>query len=1407
MRNLKKILALALALVMSMSLMATANAFSDDEDITGTYKTAVDVLSGLKVFQGYDDGSFQPKGPITRAEVAAIIYRIVTGDVNDTQKDIYADYNKFDDVKSTSWYAGYVNFCANAEYIKGYDATHFGPNDPVTGYQALAMILRALGYDKNGEFTGTNWTIQTAAVGESQGITKNITAGTLNTPATREVVAEILFQAIMVPKATYTPAFGYQTVVNGKENTSLGWDTFELENVVGVVTANEYADLYDTEAMAEGKTRLDVDGEDYTIDYATDLTNIGMAYDVYLYEGGTVLTIADAGNTVFETGEGTAVNKSNTGMKLDEDVTEYFVNFDNGMQDSAEVAEYFEIEYVKTGTQNEAAPVYKTVKYRVGAELDKDDLAVLKTSVATLIRIEDEGSSFNYKDSDVVELNDVHYYACEFRYGRNYEEDEINYDSWKGFSNKYLTNDNKIATADVTASDNGEWLKVIDNDNDGVADVVLLTEFVMSAIDRISSSGTYYLSNLEERVDAAAFDDEEIDEDDIKTEDELAVGDVVIYTLIDGNYYVDLAEIATETVDKKGINSKTETMTCDGVDYIQSHIGYTTETYYHDVTDAHTEVTYDLYLDHFGYVRLFIESDYDTFMLLTDGWYEDDRRVETFQAMYWNVEAGEEERIDVVDNDGNFFYDDTILGDEETWGNLKGADVTYLSADPANWPDTYATNIAGYAETADGYDLRNVESSAERIDYEVQGIEVDKNTDLDDREFTGFYHNTRDLVYNTRIQTGTSTQYYLVTRSADGDTANGWNVDDVITWTGYANAPDEAVLADRADVVAYAVTRASRTENSDYYVADVVVFETLAADDYSTYFVYEDNNWHTEHVWVIGYDENGEIESELQVDVERQFWNITRDIDFYEIDEDGNVRAIDSADPDVKGEYAAKNIYAGEANTSWDLEPEDYIQVRGTAAGTLYVQTAPIYYIVLDTDGDYNVYELARDDVANGHDMIVFTDSGNNVKYAIDVTLSYRETAAGNDFSAGKAWDTLYNAIVLDATVVLDATTQPTVSVGAVEDTDNNLVIDLTYAQFETYANANDEVPVTIVPAAGNSINIEGSKDWSNGALTTNVKIDATTGTGKVIVASKGTETDGTGNVKYYTVTVNVTEADGKKDLTSTKTDVVSVEDGITNVDGIIYLKKTNMSVSDFMQLFETNSMAADPIAWTFTNAAGSSDDAGFDFDYSQTLTNITDIKAVVTAEDGTTATYELGYKVDVTGGTIGGKTSVYVVKGDDVHVDLTGPSEYTVNNGAKVTVADYTEGFDVTNITEDTTIAVTELASIAVTVVDGRDKQPGDIWDFYFGTTGTTVTNAGVPSGENWYGVTLTMAHDTWGDDDPRTFTFKVEGATCTSFDVETENGGSVTGSATSGAKKVSHNFVLDNVVGPVTITIIDVK
>ncbi len=45
---------------------------------------AAEVLTNLKVMQGYDDGSFLPQRNITRAQVATLIYRAATGDVTDS---------------------------------------------------------------------------------------------------------------------------------------------------------------------------------------------------------------------------------------------------------------------------------------------------------------------------------------------------------------------------------------------------------------------------------------------------------------------------------------------------------------------------------------------------------------------------------------------------------------------------------------------------------------------------------------------------------------------------------------------------------------------------------------------------------------------------------------------------------------------------------------------------------------------------------------------------------------------------------------------------------------------------------------------------------------------------------------------------------------------------------------------------------------------------------------------------------------------------------------------------------------------------------------------------------------------------------------------------------------------------
>ena len=810
MRNLKKILALVLALVMSFSLMATANAFTDDEKITDTYETAVTVLSGLKVFQGYDDGTFQPQGPITRAEVAAIIYRIVTGDVADTQVGIYADYNKFDDVKSTSWYAGYVNFCANAEYIKGYDAKTFGPNDPVTGYQALAMILRALGYDKNGEFTGASWQVQTAAVGENRGITKNISAGTLGTAATREVVAEILFRAILVEKVNYTPAFGYQL-----DDTSIGWDTFELEEIEGVVIANEYADLYGTEPLKAGRTEMDVDGETYSLAYTTTFDDIGEARYAYVTEGKNVLAIGDAGNTVFETGAEADIATASkfekvTGLERTTD-TEQFINFEGG---NTYEASDWRIEYVvdfsKTedwtdkdgadlvkangGSYNDNKDTYtKTIK--VGGKLTSTDLSLIKGIFAA---------------SDEADEND---FIGEVYVGTQSSTDISDEISYKQFVDKYVvTDENAVA---IDENENGNWLKAIDNDGDGEADVVLQVIYTVAGVQKVAKDGTITLSCEDDTFDNDDALNEITDDNDVVTEDELAEGDIVYYALIDGNAYTYKAEVVTAKIDKVNRNTLTATTT-DGDEYVESgvHEHSSWDEIVSGVRNLAGDVNYDLYLDRFGYLAAFTESDNNAgFVLLTDGYYETGRTNDTFAAMVWDRE--EQKLVDTDITDGGKLFINTN-GDDNDWGNLH----EFIPVNCTARGDDIHTIVAALGE--DG-SLTPVD---EIYRYRMNVAMIDMDTTIPVRAHTEngtIYSTTRNGAYDEAgdsvdVRALASTVYYYVYNTPNGNTV-------VREYVGYANIPDLGKDADKVEDVYVVGTRAEDARADEYYTAEIVVVE------------------------------------------------------------------------------------------------------------------------------------------------------------------------------------------------------------------------------------------------------------------------------------------------------------------------------------------------------------------------------------------------------------------------------------------------------------------------------------------------------------------------------------------------------------------------------------------------------
>ena len=167
---MKKFLSLVLALVMTMSLVTVSAGAKDFTDSTKIqYNEAVDVMSAVKVIDGYADGSFNPSATLTRGAAAKIICNLILGPT--AASALVADAAPYKDVAANHPFAGYIAYCQKTGIISGYADGTFKPANSLTGYAFMKMLLGALGYDAANEgYTGANWSINVAKQAISIGL-------------------------------------------------------------------------------------------------------------------------------------------------------------------------------------------------------------------------------------------------------------------------------------------------------------------------------------------------------------------------------------------------------------------------------------------------------------------------------------------------------------------------------------------------------------------------------------------------------------------------------------------------------------------------------------------------------------------------------------------------------------------------------------------------------------------------------------------------------------------------------------------------------------------------------------------------------------------------------------------------------------------------------------------------------------------------------------------------------------------------------------------------------------------------------------------------------------------------------------------------------------------------------------
>ena len=280
---MKKVLSIVLSIAMvvclapTMAFAATTNAAQSNaaySDIEGTAcEGAVNVLSALKVVDGFTDGTYKPEQTVTRAQMAKLIVTALG----------VADYataktSKYTDMGAATWAIPYVEYASNLNIVNGVGNNKFNPNGLVTYEQAATMIVRALGYtDQCKEMNGT-WPAVYIQKAMALNIFEDVVNGGAN-GANRGDVAIMLYNALDLAQV-YADADGATHYKTGNNAARYNGDIVNGVSMMGTLNKNgtsEYGTITSTDvnnAKLNIRSYLGAAGK-YTADKNGDILALG----------------------------------------------------------------------------------------------------------------------------------------------------------------------------------------------------------------------------------------------------------------------------------------------------------------------------------------------------------------------------------------------------------------------------------------------------------------------------------------------------------------------------------------------------------------------------------------------------------------------------------------------------------------------------------------------------------------------------------------------------------------------------------------------------------------------------------------------------------------------------------------------------------------------------------------------------------------------------------------------------------------------------------------------------------------------------------------------------------------------------------------------------------------------------
>jgi len=275
MYKFKKLISSAAAFSVAASMFASVSFASIPSDTIGTdIETEATVLGALEIMVGdAGTGTFRPEDPIKRSEVTKVGVALMgLSDVAQSSKDTVV----YPDVTKEHWASGYINVASGANLVIGDDTGEFRPDDQIKYSEAVAIIVRALGYEPKASASG-GYPSGYMSTASSIGLTKGV-PGSANELIDRGDVAKLAYNALTINLMEQI-GFGDKVDYQITDKTLLS-DKLDAELVVGKVEAIGSSALKSEDAVS--RDEIKINGKVFKTGSA-DIRNIlGFTVDAYV---------------------------------------------------------------------------------------------------------------------------------------------------------------------------------------------------------------------------------------------------------------------------------------------------------------------------------------------------------------------------------------------------------------------------------------------------------------------------------------------------------------------------------------------------------------------------------------------------------------------------------------------------------------------------------------------------------------------------------------------------------------------------------------------------------------------------------------------------------------------------------------------------------------------------------------------------------------------------------------------------------------------------------------------------------------------------------------------------------------------------------------------------------------------